>query len=193
MKDYINFIFLYIVINFKKMIFIVNVFGKNKPVQNSTELMCENRFWKIIEKTKSNSSENNGRQKTILKKELYKLTNIEILEFDNKFRTFRGQACTWDLWAASYTLNGGCSDNCFSQFRDWLIGNGQDIYKNAMVNAESLAEIEHDQNKYYMKVLNCAAREVYKEKTGGKEMPNGIRENLEIIEKKWNRKKTVIL
>lgn len=177
----------------KKMRLVYNVFGKNEPVQNSNELMDENKFWKIIEKAKSNSSENDERQKTILKEELYKLTSIEILEFDNKFRKLRGQAHTWNLWVASYILNDDCSEGCFFDFRNWLIGNGKDTYENTMVNVESLAKIEHNQNKYVIKGLDCVARKVYKEKNDGKEMPDGIRENLEAIGKKWNEKKTLII
>ncbi|AUC83779.1 hypothetical protein CW733_15975 [Lacinutrix sp. Bg11-31] len=40
---------------------------------------------------------------------------MEVLEFDNRFRTLRGQAYTWDLWAAAYIM-GGCFDDCFSDF-----------------------------------------------------------------------------
>ncbi|MGJ8594119.1 MAG: DUF4240 domain-containing protein [Aquaticitalea sp.] len=168
------------------------IFGKKEPVQNSTELMNENRFWEIIKSTKSNSSRSYERQQTELNKELSKLTAIEILEFDNKFRTLRGQAYTWDLWAAAYIMNGGCSDDCFSDFRGWLIGQGKDIFENAMQNAESLVELKHDMDNDDWEGLSYVAREVYEKKTGGQDMPNGISENFEIIGEEWEEDDDVL-
>ena len=171
--------------NTKEMGIFDKIFGKKEPVQDSTELIDENKFWEIIKTTKSNSSGNYERQQTELNKELSKLTAIEILKFDNKFRTLRGQAYTWDLWAAAYIMNGGCSDDCFSDFRGWLIGQGKDVFDNAMQNAESLVKLEHDLDNDDWEGLSYVAREVYEKKTGGKEMPNGIRENFEIIGEEW--------
>ena len=168
------------------------IFGKKEPVQDSNNLMVESKFWEIIKTSKSNSKGNYEKQQTELNKELSKLTAIEILEFDNQFRTLRGQAYTWDLWAAAYIMNGGCSDDCFSDFRGWLIGQGKEIFESGMQNAESLVELKHDMDNDDWEGLSYVARDVYEKKTGGKEMPNGITENFEIIGEEWEEDDDVL-
>ena len=168
------------------------IFGKKEPVQDSNNLMVESKFWEIIKTSKSNSKGNYEKQQIELDKELSKLTAIEILEFDNQFRTLRGQAYTWDLWAAAYIMNGGCSDDCFSDFRGWLIGQGKEIFENGMQNPESLVELKHDMDNDDWEGLSYVARDVYEKKTGGKEMPNGIAENFEIIGEEWEEDDDVL-
>jgi hypothetical protein len=168
------------------------IFGKKEPVQDSNNLMVESKFWEIIKTSKSNSKGNYEKQQIELNKELSKLTAIEILEFDNQFRTLRGQAYTWDLWAAAYIMNGGCSDDCFSDFRGWLIGQGKEIFENGMQNPESLVELKHDMDNDDWEGLSYVARDVYEKKTGGKEMPNGIAENFEIIGEEWEEDDDVL-
>nr|WP_321231311.1 DUF4240 domain-containing protein [uncultured Psychroserpens sp.] len=168
------------------------IFGKKEPIQDSNNLMVESKFWEIIKTSKSNSKGNYEKQQTELNKELSKLTAIEILEFDNQFRTLRGQAYTWDLWAAAYIMNGGCSDDCFSDFRGWLIGQGKEFFENGMQNAESLVELKHDMDNDDWEGLSYVARDVYEKKTGGKEMPNGIAENFEIIGEEWEEDDDVL-
>jgi hypothetical protein len=43
-------------------------------------------------------------------KELLKLSGIEILEFDNKFRTLKEKFIV-GFWAAAYIINGGSDDS----------------------------------------------------------------------------------
>ena len=97
-------------------------FQNNKvteSIQDSKEIMESEKFWEIIEVTKSESSGDYEKQQSLLERELLELTAKEVLEFDNKFRTLRGEIYTWDFWAAAYIINGGCSDDCFSDFRGW--------------------------------------------------------------------------
>ncbi len=168
------------------------LFGKKEAIQDSDELMDENTFWRIIKTSKSNSSGNYERQQTELNKELSKHSALEVLEFDNRFRTLRGQAYTWDLWAAAYIMNGGCSDDCFSDFRGWLIGQGKEIFENAMQNPETLVQLEHDMDNDDWEGLSYVPRDVYEKKTGGNEMPNGIKENFEIIGEEWEEDDDVL-
>lgn len=133
------------------------------PVQNSEKLMASDKFWKIIATSKSNSSGNYEKQQTELEKELLKLTAIEILEFDNKFRTLRGEVYTWDFWAAAYLINGGCSDDCFSDFRGWLIGQGKTVFENAVKDINTLGQLE-DTNDGDWEGLSYVPTDVYKKR-----------------------------
>lgn len=157
--------------------------GIKETVQDSKQLMESEKFWKIIETNKSKSLGDYEKQQSELEKELTKLTANEVLEFDNKFRTLRGEVYNWNFWAAAYIINGGCSDDCFSDFRGWLIGQGQSIYENAIKNIETLTELK-ETNDGDWEGLSYIATDVYEKKTGN-DMPQGIQENFEITGEEW--------
>ncbi|MBF6640839.1 DUF4240 domain-containing protein [Flavobacterium sp. J49] len=155
-----------------------------ESVQDSKQLMVAEEFWRIIEMSKSKSLGDYDKQQTELKKELQKLSAKEVLEFDNRFRTLRGEIYDWDFWAAAYIINGGCSDDCFSDFRGWLIGQGKTIYENAVNNIETLSNLT-ETNDGDWEGLSYIATEVYESKTGN-DMPQGIQENFEITGEEWD-------
>ncbi len=154
-----------------------------ESIQDSKEIMESEKFWKIIETTKSESSGDYEKQQSLLERELLKLTAKEVLEFDNKFRTLRGEIYTWDFWAAAYIINGGCSDDCFSDFRGWLIGQGKSIFESAVQNIETLSELKQT-NDGDWEGLSYIPTDIYEKKTGN-DMPNGIQENFEITGEEW--------
>ncbi|MEU1350160.1 DUF4240 domain-containing protein [Streptomyces sp. NPDC005795] len=43
------------------------------------------------------------------------------------------------LWAAAYTINGGCSDDGFDYFRGWLIAQGRDVFERVVADPDALA------------------------------------------------------
>lgn len=70
--------------------------------------MTEEKFWEIVELAKKGS---NGEQKNYIKiihAELYKLTEKEIVSFDEILDELRAKAYKRELWAAAYVINGGC-------------------------------------------------------------------------------------
>lgn len=167
------------------------LFGKKEqsntakePVQNSEKLMDSDKFWEIIATSKANSSGDYEKQQTELEKELLKLTAIEILEFDNKFRTLRGEVYNWDFWAAAYLINGGCSDDCFSDFRGWLIGRGKSTFENAVKDISTLTQLEST-NGGDWEGLSYVPTDAYEKKTGN-DRPQGIRENMDITGVEWD-------
>ncbi len=156
----------------------------NEVPEDSKLLMETDKFWKIIATSKSNSSGDYEKQQTELENELLKLTPSEILAFDNKFRTLRGEIYNWDFWAAAYIINGGCSDDCFSDFRGWLIGQGKSIFENAVKDISTLKQLK-DTNDGDWEGLSYVPTDVYKKKTGN-DIPQGIRENIEISGEEWD-------
>ncbi|MFD1014863.1 DUF4240 domain-containing protein [Winogradskyella rapida] len=167
------------------------LFGKKYPSfqteglsQNSEQLMDSQMFWEMISISKANSSGDYEQQQLELKKELLKRNATDILEFDNKFRTLRGEIYDWNFWAAAYIINGGCSDDCFSDFRGWLIGQGKAVFESAIQNVENLAELK-DTNDGDWEGLSYVPSEAYEQKIG-KDLPAGIRENFEITGEEWS-------
>lgn len=45
----------------------------------------------------------------------------------------------WDLWAAAYIMNGGCSDDGFLYWRCWLIAQGKANFDLAVADPQALA------------------------------------------------------
>lgn len=155
-----------------------------EPIQNSEKLMDSDKFWEIIATSRSNSLGDYEKQQTELEKEVLKLSAIEILEFDNKFRALRGEVYNWDFWAAAYIINGGCSDDCFSDFRGWLIGQGKSTFENAVKDINTLTQLE-DTNDGDWEGLSYIPTDAYEKKTGN-DIPQGIRENMEITGAEWD-------
>ncbi len=103
------------------------------------------RFWYVIEHSRRVAGELDagftGRQRDALWDMLTRFTSEEIVSFDRTLAALHAEACRWDLWAAAYILLGGCSDDCFSDFRRWLISMGPTVYRDALRDPETLARV----------------------------------------------------
>lgn len=89
----------------------------------------------------------------------------DVRAFQNHYSTLHARAYHRDLWGAAYIISGGCSDDGFHYFRDWLISEGQATYEAALADPESLAGLtlpEVCENESY----GYVAGEVYEELTG---------------------------
>ena len=103
--------------------------------------MNEGEFWKLIESSRRVHVGNASHQLDWLQVELEKRPSQEILDFDRLFREQMAVAYTWDLWAAAYIINGGCSDDGFDYFRAWLIAQGFEVFHNALKDPETLIDV----------------------------------------------------
>lgn len=127
-------------------------------------------FWEIIEDAKSASSSRYERPGT-LRAALEKLSPDEIQGFQEAYIAQVDEAYTWPLWGAAYVMNGGCSDDCFDYFRDWLISEGKSVYAAAVKNPETLAELTGT-DEFELEEFRYVADEVYEAKTGRAMQPN---------------------
>jgi hypothetical protein len=151
----------------------------------SYSLMDEDQFWKIIQATKNIAHNDFHQQQDELAKEMHKLSPGEIIQFANSFRHFRGEANTWELWGAIYIINGGCGDDSFNDFREWVIGQGKDFYYRTIKNPETLSEIDADQfEDVDWEGLGYIPGAVFQELTG-QEMPYPYHEKLETTGVEW--------
>jgi len=101
--------------------------------------MSEQQFWDIIQR--SLKAEDPEAQIDFLSNELGKLSKDDILEFDYIFRQKHEDCYTWDIWAAAYTIQGGCSDDGFIEFRAWLVYRGKEVFEKALDDSDSLAAL----------------------------------------------------
>lgn len=115
------------------------------------------QFWSIIEKIKDNQE-----PEVNLQKELLKVSPEEIVSYQNHFNNLFHAAYRWDLWGAAYIMEGGCSDDGFTDFRYALISKGQKVFEEALQNADSLVDVDIISNEFF----GYAALKAYEEKTG---------------------------
>jgi hypothetical protein len=141
--------------------------------------MDDKAFWQIIEDSKQASPGDADVQLNAIKETLEKLSADEVAEYDRVFSKYYSQSYRWNLWAAAYLINGGCSDDGFDYFRAGLIIQGEKIFKDALRDPESLAdvlefydgELSHE-SEWAMGVEEAIylASKIYEAKTG-KDMP----------------------
>lgn len=145
--------------------------------------MNEEQFWKLIDSVKNKSEDCDERVEN-LEAELSKLSFDEIKSFDEIYFNQIIRAYRWDLWGAAYVINGGCSDDCFRYFCDFLISEGKEVFESALKNPESLAEL--DDMEAELEEFGYVALELYEEKAGSEMPDNSIPYPQEPVGDQWD-------
>jgi hypothetical protein len=138
------------------------------------KIMNEAEFWRIIETANYSSAGDGYKQADLLVEYLSQLSEGEILDFDYIFNKLHDEAYDYNLWAAAYIIGGGCSDDGFTDFRAWLIAQGQEVYEKALAEPESLADYVESGQDAELEVLNYVSQKAYELKTGTWEMPRKV-------------------
>jgi len=97
--------------------------------------MSEDRFWRLVEASASPQA---------LHARLAALGDGDLAAFERRHVDLHAQAYDWGLWGAAYVLHGGCSDDTFSDFRSYLISRGRTVYRAALADPDSLADVPLD-------------------------------------------------
>jgi len=167
--------------------FLRNLFGggKRSDFTPSTELMPEERFWELIVVSHKKADGEMAMQIEELEVLLQKVPLQEVITFHNRYRQLRGLAYTWPLWGAAYLMNGGCSDDGFCYWRDWLIAQGPEVYKQALADPEWLVNVEWDDEEMEAEQMAYVPAMVFEERTGSEDFPAISEENFAISGTQW--------
>jgi len=143
--------------NSKKNIKMVDI----SKLDRVSEMLDENLFWKIIDYSKRAES-----QEETLISEILKLSPKEIVGFRLRtdkllFDTYNSQ-----MWCAGYIMNGGCSDDGFEYFRNWVISRGKEVFYKAKENPDSLISQVGNNDFYEFESFWYVALDAFKQKTG---------------------------
>jgi hypothetical protein len=103
--------------------------------------MDEAAFWDLIAETRTAAANDTARQSALLKERLSRLSPQEIIDFAEIHDRLDEGAATSDLRGAASVVEDGCADDCFGNFRSYLISLGQDPYESALVDPDSLASV----------------------------------------------------
>jgi hypothetical protein len=100
-------------------------------VTEETGGMTKQDFWALIDQSRR-ATDGIDEQLNKLRNMLGLLKEEELVAFERQFQEMVRDAYRWDLWAAAYIINGGCSDDGFDYFLGWLISQGQRYFEAAL-------------------------------------------------------------
>jgi hypothetical protein len=97
-------------------------------------------FWDIIERTRLASGGSIQAQSAELEQCLSELPASEVAAFDAEFIRHNQELYSWDLWVAAFVLLTLCGDDCFTDFRSWVIAQGRDYFEAVREDPAALAD-----------------------------------------------------
>lgn len=104
--------------------------------------MTWEKFWSIIDRVRAQADmQDEASVKQFLYTELIKLPQDELLGFDCAWQSYRNKANFPKMVAAACIINDGSSDDRFTDFRNWLIMQGYDAYRQALIDPDNLAAL----------------------------------------------------
>jgi hypothetical protein len=142
-------------------------------------------FWKFIDSAKQMADEDTDARVDALRSVLGGLTAADLQSFQNHYDQLIGASYRWDLWAAAYIINGGCSDDGFRYFRDWLISEGRPVFEAAMKDPDSLADLPNV-DPAELESFGYVVAELYEQKGAGKLKRDFATESAEPSGASWN-------
>jgi hypothetical protein len=137
--------------NNKDMGLLDKLFGTKKnasTLEKTAEMLDENTYWSIIAKSLKNT-DNQEDQAEYLVYEIGKLSPKQMIGFRLRTDKLLYDTYTSEMWCAGYIMNGGCSDDGFEYFRNWIISRGKEVYYKAKENPDNLIDEVVDDAEYY--------------------------------------------
>jgi Protein of unknown function (DUF4240) len=129
-------------------------------------------FWGIVERSRADAGGDTGRQTQLLEERLARMPASAIADFGALRRRLDERAYRWDLWGAANVIEDGCSDDCFRDFRAYLIALGRPAYEAALRDPDSLAGVVQDAETGDWENADEVASEAYEDVTG-EDLPAG--------------------
>jgi hypothetical protein len=123
-------------------------------------------FWQLVADTRDAAGNDTGRQSELLEERLSHLPQEQIVDFQRIREGLDRQAYTWDIWGAAYVIEDGCSDDCFRDFRAYLISLGPGPYEAALRDPDSLAPVVEDAEEGDWENADDVAPDAYESATG---------------------------
>lgn len=143
--------------------------GAGTPADTpSVAAMEDERFWQILAQSGASAGGSVQDQTESLTAILAGLPAPEIAAFDVAFSAHQEELYSWDLWGAAYLLMGGCSNDCFTDFRTWVIAQGEDYFEAVRSDPQALADgrLEDVGQIGEAELVSYAAVDAYVEATG---------------------------
>ena len=130
--------------------------------------MDKNEFWELIQTSYKEANWETDKEMEILINKLSKYSQEDILKFGKIYEIYGTESYKKKLWAAAYVINGGCSDDGFDYFRGWLISRGKEPFLNALIDPDSLIDLDlpYGDDYFENEEMLSVALEAFNEKIG---------------------------
>jgi hypothetical protein len=136
------------------------MFHKREPITDAE------KFWVIVDAVRKGAGKDTDARVDKLRENLSGLSAEELQQFQNVYDEQIRRSYRWDLWGAAYLMNGGCSDDGFRYFRDWLVSEGRVVFEKALANPDSLADLPRA-DMAELELFGYVALELFEEKATG--------------------------
>lgn len=138
----------------------------NQEIEKTSEMLDETIYWNIVDSSVKNTK-NQDAQERFLVKEIEKLTPKQMIGFRLRTDKLLYDTYNSEMWCAGYIMNGGCSDDGFEYFRNWIIARGKETYYKAKENPDSLiSEFVEGEEYYDFESFWYVALTAFENKTG---------------------------
>ncbi len=148
--------------------FLNKLFGSDNSnnLTKTSEMLDENLYWQIVQESLNNSGTQDDQQEYLVRR-LQKLNPKDIVGFRLRTDKLLYDTYNSEMWCAGYIMNGGCSDDSFEYFRNWVVSRGKDVYYKAKQNPDTLIEqVDEDAEYYDFEDFWYVALVAFKNKTG---------------------------
>jgi uncharacterized protein DUF4240 len=142
------------------------------PTPEPATRMDEAAAWSLIADTRQAAGGDTERQSELLEERLRRLPAQQIADFERIRHRLDEQAYTWDLWGAAFVIEDGCSDDCFRDFRAYLIALGRGPFRTALRDPDALASVVQDAETGDWENADDVAPDAYEE-VAGEDIPGG--------------------
>jgi hypothetical protein len=126
--------------------------------------MDDDRFWAFIAAARDAAGDDVEDRVNGLEQVLLNHHPDEVAEFRQTYDEMLARAYRWNLWGAAHVIDGGCSDDRFRYFRDWLISEGEAVFEAALADPDSLADLAQEED-FELESFGYVAAEVYEQMT----------------------------
>ena len=132
----------------------------------SSEMLDEEKFWQIVSKSLKNSKDEYEQEEKLIN-EIANLSPKEMIGFRLRTDKLLHDTYNSEMWCAGYIMNGGCSDDGFEYFRNWVISRGKETYYEAKENPDNLIrKVSEDKDEYEFESFWYVALEAFNRRTG---------------------------
>ena len=136
------------------------------PAEKRATTRTAPTFWQLIDDAREAAGADTERMHELLKERLTRMSPNAILGFARTRQQLDRRAYTWNLWGAAYVIKDGCSDDCFRDFRGYLISLGHSTYERALRDPDSLASVVQDAETGNWENADNVAPDAYSSATG---------------------------
>ena len=117
-------------------------------------VMSERVFWKIVDTARKDATTDDEIRAGLLR-ELKALSTEDVIRFGKRYNIFVGQECfTHKIWNAIYLINGGCGDDSFHDFRDYLVMRGEDEFRRIVNDPDTLLDSNMNNSRWQFSEMN---------------------------------------